>query len=400
MNLEELNNEGLRALQLGDYLTAEEKFMTCRVQEPNEPIFLYNLALCNYKQGDCETAVNRLYMATSLNRNYSDAWAMLAQCHMDRKFYNDAIHAFSHAETTTPDRKKIQEYLTLASQCYLIQGKIEKGFKNYGLVEGEWNGHCSLIGKKLLIKGTMGLGDQIFFARWLPMVGVLGCEYIVLEVDVALKTLFRCTFSENGFFIVEKGNIPNWFVPDYTISMHRLPAVFKTSMGTIPANPYLYDPEFGTEEISNIGLAWSGNPLHLNDHNRSIPLELLKPIYGNKRFDFYGLQPDLRHSDAEARASIKFIDWITPADNLFDTAEFIDLRVNLVITVDTAVANLAGAMGMPTWVLVPYACDWRWGESGETTPWYPSVRVFRQGEDRRWEPVIKRVAQELEKLNE
>jgi ADP-heptose:LPS heptosyltransferase len=145
----------------------------------------------------------------------------------------------------------------------------------------------------------------------------------------------------------------------------------------------------------NVGITWSGNPRHVNDHNRSIDLETFeRALTANCRF--VTLQPDVREQDRAAlAASGRALDLGAQLKGFEDTAALIE-ALDLVISVDTSVAHLAGALGKPVWILLPYAPDWRWMIDREDTPWYPTARLFRQDASRRWEPVIERVRAELE----
>jgi hypothetical protein len=183
-----------------------------------------------------------------------------------------------------------------------------------------------------------------------------------------------------------------------------LALALQTEPGTVPAPiPYLaadgarmakWSPRIETLPRPRIAIAWSGNPNHDNDRNRSIAFARLAPLFAAPT-SFVSVQRDVRGEDAAPLASEKRV--IPIGDELADfsdTAAVLAL-CDLVIAVDTAVVHLAGAMGRPVWVLVPFAPDWRWGRDGETTPWYPTARLFRQTSLDDWDGVIARVSDEL-----
>jgi hypothetical protein len=183
-----------------------------------------------------------------------------------------------------------------------------------------------------------------------------------------------------------------------------LALAFGTTLETIPAEvPYLRAPpdhlerwraRLGPASRPRVGLAWSGSTTLRNDRNRTIALEQLAPLR-TLAFDFVALQKDVRANDAEALASGPAIATFGEALADFrDTAALVEL-VDLVISVDTAVAHLAGAMAKPLWVLLPWSPDWRWLLDRTDSPWYPTARLWRQSRAGDWESVVERVAREL-----
>jgi hypothetical protein len=158
-----------------------------------------------------------------------------------------------------------------------------------------------------------------------------------------------------------------------------------------------WSAEIGALPAPRIALAWSGNPSHDNDRNRSIALRRLAPLFQSGPASFISIQRDLRGDDERVLAASRITHVGHELEDFADTAAVLAL-CDLVITVDTAAAHLAGAMGRPVFVLVPFAPDWRWTLTGETTPWYPTARLFRQRKPDDWDSVIARVAAELSTL--
>jgi hypothetical protein len=323
-------------------------------------------------------------------KKYPEASALLGSCYYAVHDLARAWYHFTWAvhPANTPEFNR--ECKTAAAHAKLARGDYDLwtwGDYQKRLAEpNTWDGKESLRGKTLLIKAEGGLGDQIFFARYEKFLKNLGAGYVLWEVDAPLKEYFhelRLTSVVRGKEIPEH---------DYMIHAGSLPYIFGTKQGTIP----LHSGSFRFPNVNDfytdcIGIAWSGNPLHPDDHHRSIPLELLKPLFKLGK-SFYPMQKDIRHTDTEA------FDWTRMErpdfDSVHDIMDALD-GVDLVITADTMTAHLAGAEGVPTFLLLPYVCDWRWGLEGDRTPWYPSVRIFRQGPDRKWEPVIQRIVEEL-----
>jgi hypothetical protein len=180
-----------------------------------------------------------------------------------------------------------------------------------------------------------------------------------------------------------------------------LPLVFSTGLATIPsATPYLgadpraaaeWETRLGLPGRRRIGLAWSGRPAHTNDHNRSIPFASMRPLLEATDATFVSLQRDVRPADADVlREHNDVLHFGHDLKNFADTAALI-ANLDLIIAVDTSVAHLAGALGKPVWLLLPYIPDWRWLLDRDDTPWYPTARLFRQDETRRWEPVLTSV---------
>jgi hypothetical protein len=153
-------------------------------------------------------------------------------------------------------------------------------------------------------------------------------------------------------------------------------------------------------ERINVGLVWSGQPHHKNDHNRSIPAALLRGLTGNPRARFVCLQNEIRKSDRESLASMPGVACVCPELTSFDDTAALVACMDLVVAVDTSVAHLAGAMGKPTWILLPFAADWRWMLTREDSPWYPTARLFRQPSLADWASVIGRVDSEITRLQE
>lgn len=382
---EELCNQGLELMTQHRWAEAEEK-MNLAVQEDDQsPELWYNLGKCRFHQDNYNEARRALTQALELSKKYPEAWALKGSCFYALNEAGAAEACFALAAQEFKDEALKRECWTAEAHCRLAVGELGMGFKWYQkrLKEKDtWNGTQSLVGKTLLVKAEGGLGDQIFFARYAVMLSELGAGYVIWEVDEPLASYFKTT---RGGVAVRGKEIPEC---DYMVHAGSLPYIFGTKTGTIPV---FEDMSSYVENPKRIGLACSGNPLHPDDHHRSIPLAEFEPLLDLDK-KFFRMQKDIRHTD---RPHLKNIEEV-PLPDVLAMDKWIR-TMDLVITVDTMTAHLAGAEGIPTWLLLPYACDWRWKLEGEKTPWYPCMRIFRQGPDRQWAPVIQRVVEELSK---
>jgi tetratricopeptide (TPR) repeat protein len=264
-----------------------------------------------------------------------------------------------------------------------------------------WLGQTDIAGKTILIYADEGMGDAILFARYLPMVAARGAR-VILAVHEGLVPLLSGV--EGVSQCVANTSLDAMPAFDTYCPILSLPLAFGTQLGTLPAEiPYLPRPADGSVRAWNdrlpshdrlrVGLAWAGNPSHSNDVNRSIPLGLLAPV-ADVAATFVSLQKDLRPGDTSILERTRIVD---PTADLTDFAETAALLccLDLVITVDTSVAHLAGALGRPTWLLLPHTPDYRWMLDRDDSPWYPTLRLFRQSERRDWAEVLDRMRSEL-----
>jgi hypothetical protein len=263
-----------------------------------------------------------------------------------------------------------------------------------------WLGEVGIEGKTILLHAEQGYGDTIQFVRYAPMVAERGTT-VVLEVQASLKPLLAGLPGVSA--VAGRGEALPPF--DLHCPLMSLPLAFKTTVDSMPAAvPYLHAPGDRVEKwcgmlpdakALRVGLAWSGSPKHKNDRNRSIALSRLAPLCMDRTMQFVSLQRDLRGADAETLGGVPNV--FAPGaalQDFADTAAVISL-LDLVISVDTGVAHLAGALGKPVWILLPFNGEWRWLADRDDSPWYPSARLFRQPKVDDWESVIARVQQEI-----
>jgi tetratricopeptide (TPR) repeat protein len=273
------------------------------------------------------------------------------------------------------------------------------GLQRRNLTQPLWLGGDAIDGKTILLHSDQGIGDAIFFCRYVPLLAARGARVIV-EVEEPLRQLMSCLDGVSSC-ISRTGPAPDF---DLHCPMSSLPLAFETRLETIPGTtPYLRAPEqseawearLGPHDRPRIGLAWSGNPRHSNDHNRSIALNALAPLFALPA-RFVSLQTDVRPDDAVTlRAQSRILDLGSTLTNFADTAALI-ARLDLVISVDTSVAHLAGALGAPVWILLPFSPDWRWLLDRRDSPWYPAARLFRQSKTRDWHDVVGQMRDALD----
>lgn len=286
----------------------------------------------------------------------------------------------------------------------LLAGQMEEGWAQYewrkhqfpaafhtppGL---EWDG-APLEGRTLLVMAEQGFGDTIQLCRYLPPL-VAGGAHVLLECPTPLMPLLACLPGVS--LISARKPRPAY---DVWVDQMSLPRLLGTTLGTIPStDAYLRaDPKrmagwAGLPDGVRIGVVWAGNPAHSNDRQRSIPVQALMPLLSAATGAFVSLQAGAAAADGPSVLAI--------ADNSAELKDFADTaaliaHLDLVITVDTAVAHLAGALGIPVWVRLPHAPDWRWMLHRKDSPWYPSMRLFRQDQPGHWSGVVDQVATAL-----
>ncbi|HEY9015108.1 MAG TPA: glycosyltransferase family 9 protein, partial [Gemmatimonadales bacterium] len=236
-----------------------------------------------------------------------------------------------------------------------------------------------------------GLGDTLQFVRYAPMVKERGAGQVLLLAQPALVRLLAGTPGLDSV-VTEGAPRPRF---DCHAPLLSLPRLFGTTLETIPAEfPYLVVPEGGSTlrpDRANlaVGICWAGKPTHKNDHNRSAGLEPFMTLLEEPGIDFYSLQKGPRAADLITSGAAALVrDLSGHIDDFADTARFIK-QLDLVITVDTAVAHLAGALGVPVWVALSAVIDWRWMRGRSDSPWYSSMRLFRQKSPGDWSVPFK-----------
>ncbi|MGJ5135911.1 tetratricopeptide repeat protein [Bradyrhizobium oligotrophicum] len=405
-----LNGIALRRLRR--YQEAETLGHRAQVLAPDNPDFANGYGCILQNLGRHDDAVAMFDKAIALRPQTADfhnhRGTSLAELHR----FAEAFESFDRAVALKPD---LADAHWNAALFRLLTGDFARGWaarewgrkcRAVGFVERSfeaplWLADAPLAGKTILLHSDEGLGDTIQFSRYATLVAKQGAR-VVLEVDAPLQPLLS---GLDGVAQCLARGIDALPAVDYHCPLSSLPLAFATRLDTIPAAPcYLprppearraiWEQRLGPHDRLRVGLVWSGNPAHLNDHNRSIPLPTLAPLLGTGA-RFVSLQKEPRPSDKAALAARDdILDLTADIRDFVDTAALID-NLDLVITVDTSVAHLAGALGKPTWIMLPFTPDYRWLLGRDDSPWYPSVRLFRQDARRDYADVVARVREAL-----
>lgn len=335
------------------------------------------------------------------------------QAHYDRAVVlgemgrrDEAIAGYRDALETNPAKAEASWNLALLK---LLLGDFDEGWRLHesrwqathlrsrvrAFEQPLWLGDTPIQGKTILLHAEQGFGDTLQFVRYVPWVVALGAN-VYVEVPQALADIIVSMDAE-ATLLTQGEPLPAF---DMHCPLMSLPLAFRTTLATIPARtPYLFASDdrraawrerLGERWRPRIGLAWSGNPRHRNDRNRSIALAELLPLLAIDA-DFHAVQNDLRVEDRAILEADARIRWHGHALTDFAETAALIAELDLLITVDTAVAHLAGAIGRPFWILLPHTPDFRWLLQRDDSPWYPSARLFRQGADRQWRSVVQQV---------
>nr|ACN58888.1 TPR repeat protein [uncultured bacterium BLR13] len=327
-----------------------------------------------------------------------------------------ALKNYDHAIALDPDCAPAHWNRGLV---YLRQGDYERGWREYewrwkaetlAVYKGKrdfpqpaWTGREPLEGKTILLHAEQGLGDTLQFCRYAPLVAQRGA-IVILEAQQPLAGLLG-TLAGGARVVVKGEPLPQF---DYHIPLMSLPLAFDTRLDTVPgAAPYLacdqaklarWDALLGAKTRLRVGVVWSGHPSNPNDQNRSVPLQAFARLFSDQ-CEFVSLQKEVKPAEQALLDALPVRQLTDQLHDFTDTAALCEL-MDVVVTVDTSVAHLAGALGKPVWVLLQTPFEWRWLEQGSGSPWYPGATLYRQSQRGDWAPVIDAVAADLGKLAE
>ncbi|MFB8793999.1 MAG: tetratricopeptide repeat protein [Microcoleus sp.] len=401
----------------GELLEAINLYRRALEVQPNSWEALNNLGTVLQEQGHLEDALEYYHKALELLPDFVEAINNLGRTFLEKGAVEDAIACYRRVISLSPEHASAHLNLSLA---LLLVGELENGFAEY---EWRWKikefhtGHSCFLtgpdntvsareyrplwdgsdlqGKTILLHAEQGLGDSIQFVRYAAIVKNKGGKVIV-GCYPQLNRLFS-TVDGIDLLIVKGEPIPEF---DVQSPMLSLPHILGTTRSTIPANTaYLTAPadcQFALlpDRKFKVGIVWAGNPKHRKNMQRSCSLSAFIPLLDVSGVSFYSLQKELSEADRALLHQTSIVDLSPHFGDFADTAAAI-AQLDLVITVDTAVAHLAGALGKPVWILLAFSPDWRWLLEREDTPWYPTARLFRQSIRGDWEGVFERVAQAL-----
>jgi tetratricopeptide (TPR) repeat protein len=443
-----MSNLGLALAATGRYDEAILSYRNALQLAPDHPEILYNLANACLELGRLDEALSSYDLALShapghvgarVNRgntllrlnepiraiaSYDTALSAMpghpqiltnrghALRRLDRP--TEALVDFMAALATAPE---FAEAHFEAAMAHLTLGDFDAGWTQYewrwktGVFARRrrpfqappWLGNEPIAGKTILLHAEQGFGDTIQFVRYAPLLASRGAR-VICEVQPELQPLLS---SLADITVIASGGSPPAF--DLHTPMLSLPLAFKTQVEAIPAAPaYLTAPADRVAYWQHrlppagprAGFVWSGSPTHNNDSNRSIALARLACLFENPTLRCFSLQREMRAADRETLRGLPGLVHLgDDISDFADTAAIISL-LDVVISVDTAVAHLAGALGKPVVILLPYAADFRWMRQRDDTPWYPTARLMRQPAFGDWDSVIVGLSDELRRWNQ
>jgi len=380
-----------------------------------------NLGALHSRFGRMEQAFASIDRALELRPDFASALSNRAVALSRVQLLDEAFAAFHRSLAIDPNDARTIFSLALLQ---LLTGDFERGWlgrearwkvpslghADRGFPQPLWLGDQPIEGKTILLHADEGLGDAIQFARYAPMVAALGAR-VILEVQSPIQQILADIAGVATCICRPSATLPAF---DLHCPLGALPLAFGTRLDTIPfAERYLPAPpaacvkawedrledRLGPRNRFRVGLVWSGNPDHKNDHNRSMALRMLAPLL-DCDVQFVSLQKGVRDQDrAFLGERPDIVDLTDQIRDFTDTAALVSC-LDLVISVDTSIVHLAGALGAPVWTMLPFDPDWRWLLNRNDSPWYSSMRLFRQPMSGDWASVVDSVRRELEGLVE
>lgn len=377
-----------------------------------------NLGNLLRETGKLAESLEHLSAALATDKDNYRAWNNYGSALREAGRLREAIEAYREALRLKPDHAEAHLNLSMA---LLAAGEYAEGWREYewrwqgarenqgynrNFPQSQWQGQ-PLHGETILLHAEQGLGDALQFIRYAPLVAKRGGR-VVVECQPGLLALFARIPGIDK--VIERGDA----LPDFSwhCPLMSLPHAFGTTLETVPAGiPYLapdvgkvaeWKRFFNAGSNLRVGLVWAGNPRlhdpvsHQIDRRRSLHLSQLAPILATPATDFFSLQKGEPQAQL-AQADFSLVDLGVRLHDFDDTAALVSL-LDLVITVDTSVAHLAGALGRSVWMLSRYDACWRWGAQGETTPWYPSMKIYRQAGYGDWTEPLAAMSRDLQVL--
>ena len=397
------------------YEAATDCFLKAMKMLPKWAVPLNNLGVVCLRQGLIEQAEVWSRRALALDPGHVDAMVNLAQSLEESGKAEDALRYYRSALERNPEHAEARFSLALE---FLKSGRWIEGWREYEWrfsrspaaqarlappVPGlpRWHGE-SLSGKAILLRSEQGAGDSIQFCRFAPALAEAGAD-VYLSVPPRLVRLMRTLDRVKGVCPIGKerrlGSLDFWS------PLLSVPRWLETTQDTIPGTvPYLSAGTLAVERwscilaafgtIPRVGLAWKGNPHYRRDRSRSLPIQQLA-VLARTGCTFVSLQSGAAAADAPQAPSGMVLVSLGKRFEPFEETAAVMANLDLVVTVDTAVAHLAGALGRPVWTLLEHDCDWRWLRDRSDAPWYPTMRLYRQRAPGDWDEVLERVAEDL-----
>ncbi len=403
-----LNNLGIVYFERNDFDAAIDFYCRSLAIDPASPTVQSNLGNAFRSSHRFDEAIAAHTRALELRPDYVDAMANMASAlHLSGRL-TEAAALYRRALALAPKNANSHHGLSL---LLLLDGNLSEGWAEYEwrwqstetkprrFRGAEWRGEV-LGNRRLLIHSEQGFGDVIHFCRYLPLIKDRA-ERPLLMLPAELTELMAENFP--WVEIVAAGSAGK-IEYDCYVALLSLPFLMQTTLATIPSVvPYLRPPAAAAARWAakiqpmaglKVGLVWAGNPNHINDRKRSLPLAALQPIIDVPGVRFFSLQRGSGEHEVVAlppEGIVNLGPWLA---NFGETAAAVS-ELDLIITVDTSVAHVAGALGKPAWVMLPAVPDWRWLLDRSDSPWYPTLRLFRQTRQNDWDGVIGQIATEL-----
>jgi hypothetical protein len=405
-SLPEIVNLGISHAMRGEWEPAIAAFRRAAELQPNVAEIHLNLGAALQIAGQREEAAGAFQKALALRPDLADGWASIGNLYAELTRPIDAIDAFKRAIALRPDFALAHLNLGVAQ---LQVGDFENGWREFewrlrvtqmnlarNFPQPQWNGE-NLAGKTILLHGEGGFGDTLQFVRYVPLVAKFNGT-IFLECQPALLPLLRGYPGTSAVF--GRGEALPAF--DFQIPLQSLPMVFKTRMETIPADvPYIAAPldrveiwkrKLGDDSSFKVGLVWAGSGPGLSGN-----LQMFAPLANVPGVKYFSLQKGPAAAE-KPPAPMAWVDYTGELHDFAETAALVEC-LDLVISIDTSVAHLAGALAKLVWVLlVPGLSDFRWLLNRSDSPWYPTARLFRQPRSGDWQGMMQSVAQALRQL--
>lgn len=406
-------HRGISLHALGRYQEAAASYRQAIALEPANAEAHHNLGISLIQLRQHEAAIASIDQAIALKPGFADAYVNRALAFHEIRQHEAALKNYKQAIALQPGLRIAHRNL---SHLYLLLGDYEKGWEKFEWrLRGDdgkvspgrfsqplWLGEESLAGKTILLHSEQGLGDTIQFCRYAKLVADLGAQ-VILEIQ---KPLAKLLANLDGVaMLATKGSV----LPPFQLHcpLMSLPLAFRTRLDNIPApGGYLkadagqieaWRARLGTKTKPRVGLVWSGNPLQKNNHNRSIPLTVLTGLL-DSRFEYVSLQKEVKNDDRKILAAHPEIRCFE-LDDLSDTAALCE-ALDLVISVDTSVAHLTGALGRPVWIPLGFNADWRYLLERVDSPWYSSARLYREDRLKGWGDVVANIRADLMQFKE
>lgn len=408
-----LSNFGACLYELGELTDATEACQLALAVDPARAPAHTTLGAIFEAQEDYQAAVGAHRRAIAADPAYARGHGNLAIALRNLGRIDEAIAASRRAIALDPD-----DLLSRFNHAHflLMTGDFIAGFREYdwcgrhkawsdagpSFDAPHWEGEA-LAGRTLLLHAEYGLGDALQFVRYIPAVAAMDGP-VVLQVQPEIAHLLRAALD---IPVIARGEpLPPF---DLQLPLMSLARVFGTTLETIPANiPYLRpDPaklahwqrRLDGVQALKVGVVWAGNPRHKGDRQRSLSAATVLPRLLAPGVQLFSLQKDPRPADGLVLAGLGggIVDLAPMLGDFSDTAAAVS-ALDLVISADTSVAHLAGALGRPVWMMLPYSLDWRWLTQREDSPWYPTMRLFRQREPHEWDTVLSRLPTELARV--